>query len=128
MKRRKTMKKIDEYVLVSEFPSLYKDIGKSPRESCMAFGLEVGDGWYDIIYKLSEKLEPMGVVASQVKEKYGTLRFYIYNATDEAYDLCDAAESESETTCELCGEPGKLRGKGWITTRCEECYNDDQKS
>jgi len=107
--------------LVENFPNLYRDYGVSPSQSCMAFGFECGDGWFDIIKRLSEKLNPLGVVAAQVKEKYGTLRFYITMGTDEAFDLIDAAEEETERTCEECGKPGTLRGKGWIRTECDEC-------
>ncbi|KKN78994.1 hypothetical protein LCGC14_0344700 [marine sediment metagenome] len=118
--------KNEEY-LFNNFTHLYKNLYCPVSVSNMAFGLEVGDGWFELIKELSAKLNPIGCVASQVKEKYGTLRFYIHSATDEAFDLVDKAEAKSETTCEWCGKPGKLRGKGWITVRCERCYNDDQK-
>ena len=63
-------------------------------------------------------------VATQVKEKYGTLRFYIHGGTDEQYALIDFAEGMSGTTCEVCGKPGKQSRGGWITTRCNE-HRDD---
>lgn len=107
--------------LARNYPSLYRDLGANPRQSCMAFGLEVGDGWFKIIDELSAKLNPLGVVASQVKEKYGTLRFYTYNNTDEAFNYIDDAEALTEVTCELCGEPGTMSDKGWVKVRCEEC-------
>jgi hypothetical protein len=60
------------------------------------------------------------VVAMQVKEKYGSLRFY-YGGGD---DIIDAyvrfAEYLSERTCDVCGAPGKQRDSGWIVTRCDE--------
>jgi hypothetical protein len=28
------------------------------------------------------------------------------------------AEARSACTCEICGEPGRLHGGGWLTTRC----------
>ena len=107
--------------LVENFPNLYAEVGLSPQESCMAFGLECGDGWFDIIRELSEKIEPLGAVASQVKEKWGELRFYVSNGTDEIFDLIDKAEQKSAETCELCGEPGRTTGSGWIRTHCSEC-------
>jgi hypothetical protein len=114
----------NEY-LIAEYPNLYQGCSLSPEQSNMAFGFECDDGWFDIIKDLSAKLEPMGVVASQVKEKYGTLRFYVTMATDEAFDLIDAAEEKSATTCELCGLPGELTGKGWVKTLCEACEKVD---
>ena len=107
--------------LVSHYPRLYSNYTESVTKSCMAFGFECGDGWFDIIWDLSAKLEPLGVIASQVKEKYGTLRFYIYNGSDEAFDLIDQAELASGRTCEECGEPGKTTDMGWARTLCSSC-------
>ncbi len=60
------------------------------------------------------------VVASQVKEKFGTLRFY-YSGGDETVDGIERmAESMSAVTCETCGAPGKTRSGGWIQTLCDE--------
>lgn len=114
--------------LVKHFPNLYQDYGCDPKRSCMAFGFEVGDGWFDLIKELSEKLEPMGVVAVQVKEKFGGLRFYVNHATDAAWDLIEEAEAKSETICERCGDPGELRGEHWVTTLCDNCDKDKSSS
>ena len=64
--------------LLETFPDLYRQYYLSPQETCMCWGFECGDGWFEIIKKLSEditKIDPK-VEASQVKEKYGSLRFY----------------------------------------------------
>ena len=54
--------------LVQEFPNLYKNFRGDPAKTCMAFGIETnGNGWFNLIYDLSAKLEKMGVVAAQVK-------------------------------------------------------------
>ena len=107
--------------LISNYPLLYADCDKKPWESCMAFGFEVGDGWFDIINELSAKLEPLGAVATQVKEKYGTLRFYVHTADEEAFDYIDDAELASESTCEMCGRPGEWSDSGWCSVRCGDC-------
>lgn len=60
------------------------------------------------------------VVAQQVKEKFGTLRFYTYGGDDVVFSMINFAESMSSVTCEACGAPGKRRGNGWIYTSCEE--------
>lgn len=39
--------------LVRKYPSLYRDVGGDPRTTCMTWGFECGDGWYDIIDNLS---------------------------------------------------------------------------
>lgn len=60
------------------------------------------------------------VVATQVKEKFGGLRFY-YNGGDEFIEgLVQMAEEFSYKICEKCGNAGKLRNKGWIRTLCDE--------
>jgi hypothetical protein len=58
--------------------------------------------------------------AVQVKEKFGTLRFYIQAGTAAHYNYISFAESMSGVTCETCGRPGKRLGRGWIYTACEE--------
>jgi hypothetical protein len=59
------------------------------------------------------------VVASQVKEKYGGLRFY-YSGGDEIIEAyVHVAEMISERTCEVCGAPGKMQDGGWTVTRCD---------
>jgi hypothetical protein len=59
--------------------------------------------------------------AVQVKEKFGTLRFYMTYRTKEMRGLISEAYSKSEVTCEECGAPGKLRNRGWWKTRCDDC-------
>lgn len=115
--------------LRENFPNLFKDYGGDPRQTCMAWGIAVGDGWFEIIKELAEKLEPLGVVAAQVKEKFGGLRFYINGVDksifDEVHGYINEAESKSYETCERCGKPGKRTGKGWVLTLCEECDKKD---
>lgn len=41
------------YKLVKRFPILYQNFGCDPRQSCMAWGFEHGDGWFLIIWQLS---------------------------------------------------------------------------
>lgn len=65
--------------------------------------------------------------ASQVKEKYGGLRFYLsgypiqseIDAKVTAY--INFAEAMSYVTCEDCGAPGKQQGKHWVSTICDSC-------
>lgn len=124
--------------LCSEFPNLYIDRHASVRVSCMAWGFGCRDGWYDLIYKLSEKLEKAitrvpklrraDYRASQVKEKFGTLRFYMSCETPSMTKAIQAAEKESETACERCGQQGKLRRRGgWYSTECNSCYRKVNK-
>jgi len=96
----------------------------------MAYGFCCGDGWYHIIRWLSEKLEPAIAAlpeeerpcAFQVKEKFGTLRYYMSSETDEMTKWIAMAEHLSADTCEECGAEGKLRPGGWIQTLCDGCH------
>lgn len=58
-------------------------------------------------------------VAIQIKEKYGTLRFYVDGGDTTAQAYIDFAEAYSARLCDVCGAPGKTTGKGWVQTRCE---------
>lgn len=58
------------------------------------------------------------VEAVQVKEKFGTLRFYYDGGDDFIHGLTTMAEAMSARTCEECGAPGELGGRGWVRTLC----------
>ena len=60
------------------------------------------------------------VIATQIKEKFGELRFYYYGGDDYCSGVESMAESMSAVTCEVCGSSGKLRGGGWVRTLCDE--------
>jgi len=53
------MKKELDDKLVNTFPMLYKDRNASKQETAMCWGFTCGDGWFDIIWELSSKLEPL---------------------------------------------------------------------
>jgi hypothetical protein len=63
----------------------------------------------------------------QIKEKFGTLRFYCHGTTEEQDCYIDFAESLSGSICEECGRPGSTgngKRRGWIKTLCDECRGD----
>jgi len=118
--------------LFGRYPVLYQGRKFPITQSLIPFGIETGDGWFKIIDQLSADItlldEKNGTttIAVQVKEKYGGLRFYVESGSDAVYDLIDAAEEESLKTCEMCGEPGELRGVGWVSTMCDKCWAKTQ--
>lgn len=123
-------RKLDEQ-LCTECPNLYADRDADMMATCMCWGFECMAGWFPIIRDLSLKLEAIIAAmpeeertqyrAMQVKEKFGTLRFYMTTETDEMQALIDEAEEASAVTCECCGQPGKLRTQGWLFTLCDKC-------
>lgn len=67
--------------------------------------------------KRAEARVPLAV---QVKEKFGTLRFYANNCTETHNKLINFAELMSAVTCEVCGSRGKVREGGWLRCLCNE--------
>lgn len=61
-----------------------------------------------------------GFAVSQVKEKYGGLRFYC-PGNKRIARYVRWAEYLAGMTCEVCGEPGEARSDGWIRTLCDTC-------
>jgi hypothetical protein len=175
------MKQELDELLCKKFPDMMVNRNKGMQETCMCWGFEVGDGWFNIIHNLmgniqhhidwrkrqieavvshNKKLakmqagdfadferdsqawtsdyrelmrkrmieedprtvpEPIAqVTLDQVKEKFGTLRFYYTGGDEYISGLVAMAESMSGVTCEECGKPGKRVGGGWVTTLCEE--------
>lgn len=94
---------------------------------------ECDAGWRPLIDELHANLKRLApdYMLSQVKEKFGCLRYYAFpgevnEPTATAfYDLIREAEAKSFEVCERCGQPGKLsrRGKqgGWYKTFCPAC-------
>lgn len=76
----------------------------------MGRGIECDDGWFDLIDGLCECLqestdfagEPQ-IVAEQVKEKLGRLRFRTWRASCRQRGIIAFAESFSQRLCEVCG-------------------------
>lgn len=70
------------------------------------------------------------VVARQVKEKFGGLRFYYDGGDDEIRGMVRLAESLSYRICEECGVMNELvnrNGGGWIRTTCPCCVEPHLK-
>ena len=116
--------------LLKDFPKLYRQYNLPMTETCMCWGFDCEDGWFDLIYDLSQKLEIVNpeCEASQVKEKFGGLRFYTDSCNEEGHKLIREYQAKSYTICEVCGKPGKLREDiGWIRTLCEKHYERVKK-
>lgn len=166
--------------LCSDFPNLFVNRRKSMTETCMCWGFECGDGWYNILRSLCSNIQhhidwsvknynsdtkynemiaaamagditdlekyyggwpdaddrmketlergfrdvrPIvpQVTVDQVKEKFGTLRFYYTGGDDHINGMVRMAESMSGCTCEECGNPATTGGQGWIRTICAPC-------
>ena len=132
--------------LCEKYPRIFADRHASMMETAMCWGFEHGDGWYQIIDSLCNNIQhhidynnknfekgytqykqvPQ-VVATQVKEKFGTLRFYYDGGDDYIDGLVSMAESWSAVACEECGAPGTQNSQGWIKTLCETHRQEREK-
>lgn len=131
--------------MFKKYPIIFQDRTKPMSETCMCWGLCIGNGWYKIIDDLCSKLEwvrktsRIKIIASQVKEKYASLRFY----TREEYppkmskedakiwwdvinNFIDKAEHEASITCESCGTyiSNCINDNGWYYALCKECKKE----
>jgi hypothetical protein len=116
-----------EKILIDEFPTFFKDMYGDPKETCMAWGCDHGNGWFSIIYKACKKISKLDkdkkFKFEQIKEKFGGLNMYYSGGNEEIFKITDAAEKESYKTCEHCGTKRGVttEGKGWILTLCKKC-------
>lgn len=96
---------------------------RPPITSCRFF--KCGNGWFPLIKDLIVDLIELGwdKQICQVKDKFGGLRFYINDGSDEMYKRITRAEEESYKICEVTGDVGELRTDiGWYRTLCEDEY------
>lgn len=117
--------------LIKKYPDLFGIEGKPAPYNERS--VECGEGWYDLIDNLcaivqsevnqNEKVGPVRI--QQIKEKFGTLRFYISGYSDYIRGAIIMAEQLSKYICEECGEKGTIQpDMGWIKTLCHECYHE----
>ncbi len=88
-------------------------------------------GWYPIVVGVDQRLSAIDpeYVVHQVKEKFGTLRYYCAPSGEPSPAVCDAfreitaeAERASAITCERCSEPGVLHETRYLVkTLCASC-------
>jgi hypothetical protein len=111
---------------------------KYPKMFSQSYGgFAVGPGWWPILEALCDQIHHHvewkqnqlekyqrgegcpDVVVTQIKEKFGGLRFY-YDGGDNTVDgMVRMAESWAHRSCEECGAPGKSREGGWIKVLCD---------
>lgn len=93
-------------------------------------------GWWPIVYDAVAKISKFqhldnSIQISQIKEKYGGLRFYYFASATEAYEAIDAivhtAVNDTKLCCEACGATEKVtcsaHGGVWVKNYCDQCHN-----
>jgi hypothetical protein len=138
---------LDKY-LCQKYPKIFAERDKSPMESCMHWGLAVGNGWFSLIDDLCSRIQSHidsnnesvdkgyttftkgkipQVVALQVKEKFSGLRFYYSGGDDYVRGIVDFAEDLSYSICDVCGVMNEKVGRnpqGWHVTTCKDHANN----
>jgi len=141
------MRKDLEQKFQERWPTWF-NLGGSPQQTSMAWGFAHGDGWFDLMWRLRERIEPIVLAGDadtrerqapldttkhppfwvyQVKEKFGGLRFYTNSHSRVIFDLIQQAEGQSFHICDVCGLPGTLRKDGPWRTRCDEHIDTHQR-
>lgn len=95
-------------------------------------GFAVGPGWWNIIQLLCFNIQTYldnntdvpQVTATQVKEKFGELRFYYDGGDKQIQQMVFDAEDLSVKTCEMCGNSGTRRTGFWIKTLCDAHHEE----
>lgn len=120
--------------LCEKYPKIFVDRHADMRTTAMCWGFDCHDGWYWLIDQLcasiqsyldcNPHLEIPQVVATQVKEKWGALAFYINGGDEYICGRIDLAEWMSTSICEECGSHTNVgRTEGYIASICRPCYD-----
>lgn len=121
------MNKVLEQQLQNRFPTYFRDLYGDRQKTCMSWGLTCGEGWFDLIYKMCERIEeslpPPTFKFEQIKEKFGLLRVYSSGGTNLTQKIIDEIENMSAQVCEQCGTEGDhVTTEGsYIQTLCPNC-------
>lgn len=101
--------------LYAAFPYLYRGHNKPPSESSMYRGFECEDGWYSVLYDLSQELTDylaqhpdVEIEVMQVKQKLGSLRYLAKGVDAATGKMIERACQRALLTCELTGMAGQL--------------------
>jgi hypothetical protein len=113
-------------------------LNKIPQEAGRY--LSCGEGWSELLFQTDLKLSYIDpdYQILQIKEKFGTLRYYFRSNKPELLrqimrDIVAQAEIESSMICEACGGGTgkykkkfngsvKIRDLGRVQTLCDDCY------
>lgn len=121
--------------LIEKYPKIFEDYEGNPSRVNW-YG--VPEGWLPIIdilcgsiqnyidkvtkYIDGKPVKIQQLTCSQMKEKFGGLRFYANGGDDFTEGMIYMAEYMCENTCQDCGSKEDIgRTQGWITTLCRNC-------
>ncbi len=129
-----TPEKDDE--ICKKYPKIFKYRNSSDQRYPILWGISCGDGWANIIDNACKLIQhrcdivsdkekkEFQVSAVQIKQKFGTLRFYVTGGDEFTQGIISMAEAMSSTTCEDCGNYAVTSTDGWWMTQCEKCRSE----
>lgn len=124
-----TKKEMDEFLVsIGGLKRIYRE-DKGPIVD--AYYFSVYEGWYPIIKDLINELIALGwdKRITQVKEKFGGLRFYIETYSEGYHEVISKYEKLSYKTCEKCGNDGTNRKiKNWLCTLCDDHAKEKEEN
>jgi len=122
----------------ADYPDIFRD----------CFDFSTGDGWAELIDALCSAIDghkkwgyidrgtgdttPPDIQVRQIKEKFGTLRVYVANATYEVDGMIRLAEVIASRTCEFCGSNIEVTNSSgaenvWRKNLCLKCHEERDK-
>ena len=130
------MRKEFEDQLYERYPEIFSELRQSKGKGGTFRGIACGDGWFTLIDTLCAEIQfyidqnqAPQVVATQVKEKLGTLRFYTLGSGDErTRGMAQMACAISAHTCEVCGSLAKRCEMRGIQTLCDVHRIEQEKN
>lgn len=117
------------FKLFKLFERLGCEASKNPfrSKSYATWLFSINKGWRDLVFNCTRELVNAGWNKNllQIKEKFGSLRYYIGSATEEQHKIISKYERLSYKTCQRCGSTDSVsQTEGWICTLCKNCMKN----
>lgn len=106
--------------IVNNYDYTYTELDAMPEGWRKSFGLKICEELKEILLK-NNSLKEYRII--QIKEKFGTLRWYCNSSDKEIRKVIDKYEKISEHTCIFCGKDNvDIFDDGWISPYCDNCF------
>lgn len=104
-----------------DFDYSYTELDSMPDGWRKAFGEQICEEIREELVRV-DYLDKYRI--TQIKEKYGTLRWYDFGCTERMLrEIIPKYEHLSAKTCIKCGNPATKVSTGWISPYCDACAN-----
>lgn len=116
---------INEYPLqIFHCMTDYTELDAMPEGWRRAFGMDICKEIRAALYKEFGLKGVFNYRIEQIKEKYGSLRWYDARTTHKIQEIISKYEEISSRTCINCGAPATWISNGWISPYCDKCIGD----